>query len=114
MDAKLNDKNLAQLQDAKSGDVDLLMTTPSQLGVDGSHEDQHVKKEFPTLPLLEEAMKAAKKTYLAQAVPYIFSMRLPTPITSNSYQKKCDRHLTYQLQSEHLMHMFLIEDISLS
>ena len=79
MEARLNDKNLAQLEGASTGDIDLMMTTPAQLGqaIEGAHGGADVKTEFPTLPLLEEAMKAPKKTYLTQAAPYTFSMRLP-------------------------------------
>ena len=68
MDVKLNDKNLKELEGATQGDVNLLMTTPSQLGLaDNSKESPGVKAEFPSLPLLDEAMKNAKTTYLAQA-----------------------------------------------
>ena len=63
MSARLNDKNLQQLQDAGQTDGDLGMATPANVGVQAQADAASVKSEFPTLPLLTEAAKNAKNTY---------------------------------------------------
>lgn len=63
MSARLNDKNLQQLQDAEQVDGDLGMATPGNVGVQAQANQASVKSEFPTLPLLTEAIKNAKNTY---------------------------------------------------
>jgi len=92
MDAKLNEKNLAALDGAANGDIDLMMTTPAQLN-EPQGAGTNVKTEFPTLPLLEEAMKAAKNTYLNQTpLPPPHALRHAAPKQLHAIPTtSCDR-----------------------
>ena len=75
MDAKLNDKNLQALEAAKMGDMDLGMTTPALLSAPSdAAQSTDVKKEFPTLPLLDEQLKAAKNAYLVWVMPNTYNV----------------------------------------
>ena len=71
MDAKLNDKNLQALEEFKMGDVDMGMTTPALLSAPAESSAVDIKSEFPTLPLLDDALKAAKNAHLTWAMPNV-------------------------------------------
>ena len=73
MQAKLNEKNLQSLEASAFGDTDMGMATPACLSATVEGTISKVKSELPTLPLLQEAMKDGKNTYLAWSTLMIFA-----------------------------------------
>ena len=63
MESKLSDKSLAALgSGSASSDLTLMFDEAKQ------PDTSNVKTEFPSAPLLEEALTAAKPTYLTRPI----------------------------------------------
>ena len=70
MNTKITDKNLMALC-AGEKDADLGLALPSMLGLDKPAASSGVKEELPSLSLVQEQLKALKRSYLLHT-PHVF------------------------------------------